>query len=63
MWVWSVKVCVELLFPNLIPIDIVSCRGLKRHCLACSLGLSLQEEVRDSLARALEHKNKPESIQ
>lgn len=48
-----VKVCVELLFLNLIPIDIVSCWGLKRHCLACSLSLFLQEEVRDSLARAL----------
>lgn len=53
MCVWSVKVCVELLFLNLIPIDIVSCWVLKRHCLACSLSLFLQEEVRDSPARAL----------
>lgn len=55
--------CVELLFLNLIPIDIVSCLGLKRHCLAYSLSLFLREEVRDSLARALALTNKPESIQ
>lgn len=44
-----VAVCVELLHPNLIPIDIVSWLGLKRRCLAPSFSLFKQEEVRDSL--------------
>lgn len=44
-----VGVCVELLFPNVIPIDIVSWWGLKRRCLAPSFSLFLQKEVRDSL--------------
>lgn len=54
-----VDVCAELLFPNLIPIDIVSWSGLKRRCLAPSFKsfFFFCKRRRGILWRALEKKN------